>query len=63
MKVLAFFMAVFGFVFLANLAYADDLTLDMLNKRDDGAKNGYSQDVARVNVGDTITWAPNLQKA
>ena len=38
MKVLGFLTAVFGFVFLANLAYADDLTLDMLNKRDDGAK-------------------------
>lgn len=58
MKVLGFLTAVFGFVFLANLAYADDLTLDMLNKRDDGAKMVYSQDVARVNVGDTITWVP-----
>mgnify|MGYP005678576973 CR=1 FL=1 len=58
MKVLSLIMAVFGFVFFANLAYADDITLEMLNKRDDGAKMVYSQDIARVAVGDTITWLP-----
>ena len=58
MKVLSLIMAVFGFVFFANLAYADDITLEMLNKRDDGARMVYSQDVARVAVGDTITWLP-----
>lgn len=58
MKVLAFFMAVFGFVFVANLAYAETTTIDMLNKRDDGAKMVYSQDIAHVAVGDTITWVP-----
>ena len=58
MKVLGFLTAVFGFVFMANLAYAEDITLEMLNKRDDGAKMVYSEDVARVNVGDTITWVP-----
>lgn len=58
MKVLGFLTAVFGFVFMANLAYADNITLEMLNKRDDGQKMVYSEDVARVNVGDTITWVP-----
>tara|TARA_B100001057_G_C22775190_1_gene921309 strand:- start:1031 stop:1471 length:441 start_codon:yes stop_codon:yes gene_type:complete len=58
MKHLAFIMSVFGFVFLANLAYADDMTIEMLNKRDDGAKMVYSQDVAEIDVGDTITWVP-----
>ena len=58
MKILGFFMAVFGFVFLANLAYAEDITIEMLNKRDDGAKMVYSEDIARINVGDTITWVP-----
>ena len=38
--------------------YADDMTIDMLNKRDDGAKMVYSEDIARINVGDTITWLP-----
>ena len=58
MKVLAFFMAVFGFVFFTSLAYANDITIEMLNKRDDGAKMVYSEDIARINVGDTITWVP-----
>lgn len=58
MKVLGFLTAVFGFVFMANLAYADNITLEMLNKRDDGQKMVYSEDVARVNVGDTVTWVP-----
>ena len=39
-------------------AFAADITIDMLNKRDDGAKMVYSQDIARVAVGDTITWVP-----
>ena len=39
-------------------AFAADTTNDMLNKRDDGAKMVYSEDVARIDVGDTITWLP-----
>ena len=58
MKTLGFVMAVFGFVFFANLAYAEDTTIEMLNKRDDGAKMVYSEDIARIDVGDTITWVP-----
>ena len=58
MKVLGFLTAVFGFVFLSNLAYAENITLEMLYKRDDGQKMVYSEDVARVNVGDTVTWVP-----
>ena len=40
-------------------ALADDMTIEMLNKRDDGAKMVYSEDIARIDVGDTITWTPN----
>jgi len=39
-------------------AHAEDITIDMLNKRDDGAKMVYSEDIARIDVGDTITWLP-----
>ena len=39
-------------------AFAEDITIDMLNKRDDGAKMVYSEDIARIGVGDTITWLP-----
>tara|TARA_Y100000114_G_scaffold157210_1_gene188053 strand:+ start:5006 stop:5437 length:432 start_codon:yes stop_codon:yes gene_type:complete len=37
---------------------AEDTTIEMLNKRDDGAKMVYSEDITRIDVGDTITWIP-----
>ena len=37
---------------------AADTTVDMLNKRDDGAKMVYSEDITRIDVGDTVTWVP-----
>ena len=43
---------------MATPALAADTTIEMLNKRDDGAKMGYSEDIARIDVGDTITWVP-----
>ena len=43
---------------LATPALAEDMTIDMLNKREDGAKMVYSEDIARIDVGDTITWLP-----
>lgn len=52
MKTLYFLMAVFSFVFVSSLAYADNITIDMLNKRDDGAKMVYSEDITRINIGD-----------
>jgi len=42
----------------STVAFSDDLTIEMLNKREDGAKMVYSQDIARIDVGDTITWVP-----
>ena len=61
MRVLGLLMTVFGFVFFASLAYASEpqnLVIEMLNKRDDGQKMVYSMDVAKIEVGDTITWVP-----
>ena len=58
MKVLAFLLAVFGTVLFSSMAYAEDMTIDMLNKRADGEKMVYSVDVAKIDVGDTITWLP-----
>ena len=46
------------FVMITSSAFAEDMTIEMLNKRDDGAKMVYSEDIARVDVGDTITWVP-----
>tara|TARA_B100000424_G_C22913790_1_gene486148 strand:+ start:1196 stop:1585 length:390 start_codon:yes stop_codon:yes gene_type:complete len=39
-------------------AYAADLTIDMLNKNADGERMVYSTEVAKVAVGDTVTWLP-----
>ena len=39
-------------------AFAEDISIDMLNKRDDGAKMVYSEDITRIDVGDTVTWVP-----
>jgi pseudoazurin len=45
-------------VILSTTAYAADTTVEMLNKRNDGAKMVYSEDITRIDVGDTITWVP-----
>jgi pseudoazurin len=45
-------------VALSTPAFAADLSVDMLNKRDDGAKMVYSEDISRIEVGDSITWLP-----
>ena len=42
----------------ATSAYAEDTTVEMLNKREDGAKMVYSEDITRIDVGDTVTWVP-----
>lgn len=40
---------------------AEDTTVEMLNKRDDGAKMVYSEDITRIEVGDTVTWVPTAK--
>ena len=45
-------------VFLFSAAHADTLKVEMLNKRSDGKRMVYSEDISRVNVGDTVTWVP-----
>ena len=54
MKKLLFILS----LFLTTPAIAEEVIIDMLNKRDDGQKMVYSLDVAKVNVGDTIKWLP-----
>ena len=44
--------------FFATSAFAEDISVDMLNKRDDGAKMVYSEDISTIEVGDSITWLP-----
>jgi pseudoazurin len=56
MKILISIMALIGL--LSSPVFAEDTTVEMLNKRDDGAKMVYSKDITRIDVGDTITWVP-----
>ena len=58
MKVLISYLTLFFAVFALTPAFAEDITIEMLNKRDDGAKMVYSADIARVEVGTSITWIP-----
>lgn len=56
MKTLAFYLAVIGSVFVVGSANA--MTIEMLNKDDAGNKMVYSEELAKVDVGETITWVP-----
>ena len=47
----------FATIFL-QAANAADMTIEMLNKRDDGAKMVYGTDIARIEVGTSVTWIP-----
>ena len=46
---------------MSSPAFATDMTIEMLNKDADGNKMVYSEEIARVDVGDTITWVPTTK--
>ena len=48
---------------VGTFAYADDMTIEMLNKREDGAKMVLREDIANIDVGDTITWVSNIKRS
>jgi pseudoazurin len=52
--IVALFVTIF-----TTTAYAADLTIEMLNKDAEGNRMVYSQEIARVNMGDSITWIPS----
>ena len=54
MKYFAFAAA----MFMSTPTFAADLTIEMLNKDADGNKMVYSEEIVRIEVGDTITWVP-----
>ena len=39
-------------------SFSKEIVLEMLNKRDDGQKMVFSEDVVNVAVGDTVKWLP-----
>lgn len=46
---------------LSTPVFAADTSIEMLNKREDGARMVYSEDITRIDVGDTITWLPTAK--
>ena len=58
MKTLYFYAVIFATIFGATSLMAEDISVEMLNKRDDGAKMVYSEDISTIEVGDSITWLP-----
>ena len=44
---------------LSTPSLAADVTIEMLNKDADGNRMVYSQEIANVEVGDTVTWLPS----
>ena len=49
------------FLFFNTISFAADVTVEMLNKRSDGQIMVYSEDISRIDVGDTITWIPTTK--
>ena len=50
-------VSVFAITFVSSTAHSANISIDMLNKRDK-VKMLYSEEIARIDVGDTITWLP-----
>ncbi len=55
-----FFLS-FLFISFYTVSFAADITVEMLNKRSDGQIMVYSENISRINVGDTITWTPTTK--
>ena len=58
MKTLGFYLTTFLIVFVLGSANAGARTIEMLNKDEAGNKMVYSEELARIEVGETITWVP-----
>ena len=52
------FYALITAAFLSTPSLAADVTIEMLNKDADGNRMVYSQEIAKVEAGDTVTWLP-----
>jgi len=51
----------FAIIFYSSTSFAADITVEMLNKRADGQIMVYSEDISKIDVGDTITWVPTTK--
>ena len=53
-------VSVFAITFVSSTAHSANMSIDMLNKLGK-ERMVYSVDVAKIDVGDTITWLPHLE--
>ena len=58
MKVLLYYLVAFVMMFVLGTAHAGARTIQMLNKDENGNKMIYSEELAKIEVGETITWVP-----
>ena len=52
------FLSVLVTLLLSMPVFAADMEIEMLNKDAEGNRMVFSEELARVDVGDTITWVP-----
>ena len=52
------YSALIAALLMSTPAFAADMTIEMLNKDAEGNRQVFSEEVARIDVGDTITWVP-----
>ena len=55
------FLAIIAILLMSTSAIAADMTIEMLNKDAAGNKMVFSEEIARVDIGDTITWLPTTK--
>ena len=60
-RLLKNFAIYFFAIFFSTTSLNADITVEMLNKRADGQIMVYSEDISKINVGDTITWVPTTK--
>ena len=52
------YFALSAALLMSTPTFAADMKIEMLNKDAEGNRQVYSEEVARIDVGDTITWVP-----
>ena len=55
------FLTIIAVLLMSTSAIAADMTIEMLNKDADGNKMVFSEEIARVDIGDIITWIPTTK--
>tara|TARA_B100001093_G_C26173451_1_gene736733 strand:- start:113 stop:544 length:432 start_codon:yes stop_codon:yes gene_type:complete len=51
-------LSILFFVLIISNSFSTEIIIDMLNKREDGQRMVYSQDIVNISLGDTVKWVP-----